>query len=284
MLNEAGLKLVRLKFVSYFTNLRAYSKRPPLRADADKTSLKDLKKQNKDLDKFNRNANNANFSIRNDSFKDQFNRNDSFKNQFNRNDQNMKRSNKSDKFNNSKAIRPTIEKRDAKNSEILRNDGQTLNVHVVSNGYMNSPKSCVISTDNSHVLVNCGEGCERIVAQNTLKPNKIDQFLFTRFDWSTIGGFQGITTHIAEYSLPNHQVTMHAPVDFHFEDRTKSFKKFFVAKEIRVKQHNYATGGDYDGGDFTMQKIDMTLTPESKSSVWSYFIKFKKVSQFILQP
>ena len=161
-----------------------------------------------------------------------------------------------------------------------RESGSTLNVHVVSNGFMNTPKGCVISTDTSYLMINCGEGTERCLSQNNLKPTRIDNILITRFDWQRLGGLQGMTTHISEYNR-SINIQLHSPVDFKLEDKTRNYRKFFIAKNCSVRQHSYTTRGDFTGDMFKIQKIDMTLAPESHSSVWSYLIKFNKVNVLI---
>jgi hypothetical protein len=165
-----------------------------------------------------------------------------------------------------------------KKEPLQERDRHSLMIHVVGNGYMSTPKSCLISTGLSHMLVNCGEGVSRSLGSHSkFRPHKIDQFLFTRFDWSVLGGFVNLTTDIAEFGVSNTRINIHAPVDFYLSEASKSYKKYFIAKEACVKQHDYAVGGEFDNNNFTVQRIDMAQAGQSKNAVWSYFVKCKKV-------
>lgn len=154
-------------------------------------------------------------------------------------------------------------------------DNMDLTLQVVSNGYLNTTKSCVISTETNKILVNCGEGTERVVSQNQIGIKNLRSVLLTRFDWPHMGGLHGVSTFLVG-CLSHPKMLVHAPVNMKLEDRTRTLKKYFVAKEMQLSQHNYAAKGDYEADSFRVQKLDMTHTPESFSSVWSYLINFKK--------
>jgi hypothetical protein len=164
-----------------------------------------------------------------------------------------------------------------------------LDVHVIANGFMNSPKACMITTSSASILINCGEGTGRIIHETSLLNTKnTDHVFFTRFDWSVIGGLQSIcrinnqsicrTNNIHENPNPTEQKTfqIHSPFDF---SRNKRLKNFLMTNDIGIKQHSYKTNDEFDGEWFVVKRINMDNETMEKSQkpVWSYLFKFRKV-------
>jgi hypothetical protein len=156
------------------------------------------------------------------------------------------------------------------------NQNTVLDVNVLANGFMNSPKACIISTSSASILINCGEGTRRIINETyLLKSRNIDHVFLTRFDWSVVGGLQGVCRNIhynADFT-GNKDLQIHSPIEFHEN------KNFLMTKEIDIKQHNYKMRDECDGGRFVVKRIDMTAKSKKKPQrpVWSYLFKFKKV-------
>jgi ribonuclease Z len=150
-----------------------------------------------------------------------------------------------------------------------------INLSVVSNGFMNSPKSCVIRLDSSRILINCGEGTERSVARGKLGISRIDSILLTRFDWSTIGGIQGLCQNlISENGFKSEkQISLHAPIDFKLNNKYLSIKKFLFPKEMKVDQHDYFKKSEFRGEQFNLQQFTFNSS-KTNEPVCSYLFNF----------
>lgn len=151
-------------------------------------------------------------------------------------------------------------------------------VCVISNGYLSAPKSLMIAFDQRRILVNCGEGTQRLVNSHLLKLTKIDTILLTRFEWSCIGGLRGISMGILEQSShPDSQqkkpsILVHSPVDLNLGDAQQSLKKYLFEKKLTLDQFDYGSGNEYTDVDLSIKRIEMT----QNKRIWSYFLRIEK--------
>lgn len=134
------------------------------------------------------------------------------------------------------------------------------NIVFLSNGYLSSPKSLVFVFEQKRILVNCGEGTQRLIYSNSIRMRHIDSILLTRFDWQCAGGLRGLSMGMLDTvaqanasaaensgsSKPaarsqhhqSHQhrmapVRIHCPVDLHLDNEGLSLKKHLVEKAIK---------------------------------------------------
>lgn len=172
----------------------------------------------------------------------------------------------------------SVEKSSKKQSPMQQQLSKIAEVYVISNGYLSTPKSLMIAFDQRRILVNCGEGTQRLINSHLLKLTKIDTILLTRFEWSCIGGLRGVSMGMLEQSShPDSQqkkpsVLVHSPVDLNLGDRQRSFKKYLFEKKLTLDQFDCCGSGDYTDVDFSIKRIEMT----QNKRVWSYFLRIEK--------
>ena len=100
---------------------------------------------------------------------------------------------------------------------------------IISNGYLNGSKACVLSSSDSCFLINCGEGTTR----GKLKTSRVENILLTRLSWDSIAGLNSVTSEMPD----NLSVTMHAP--FEFLKVNRKLTRFIFEKNTKIRQHNY---------------------------------------------
>ncbi|CAF0729062.1 unnamed protein product [Brachionus calyciflorus] len=138
-------------------------------------------------------------------------------------------------------------------------------LQILSNGYQNSPKSCILIFDSNRYLINCGEGTLRTIVSSNCKPSKINNIFLTRFDWKCTGGLNGMSKELE--NLQN-TVTLHSNFNFNFSSKN-SIKKYFFERDFKIVQHDYSKA-DYSDPNVNIKKIDMGNT------YCSYFINIKQ--------
>ncbi|RNA44962.1 ribonuclease mitochondrial [Brachionus plicatilis] len=148
---------------------------------------------------------------------------------------------------------------------MTKKSDSTCRLLVLSNGYGNSPKSCMLIFDSSRYLINSGEGILRSILSNNLRPSKISNILLTRFDWSCTGGLNGLSKELED---PKHQVVLHSTRNFDFNSK-KSIKKYFFEKKFQINQHNHIQS-DYSDENVEIKKLDI------QKSECSYLVTVKK--------
>ena len=144
----------------------------------------------------------------------------------------------------------------------LQSPNKLSNIVFLSNGYLSSPKSLVFVFEQKRILVNCGEGTQRLIYSNSIRMRHIDSILLTRFDWQCAGGLRGLSMGMLDTvaqvnasaaensgsSKPSarsqhhqsHQhrmapVRIHCPVDLHLDNEGLSLKKHLVEKAIIIR-------------------------------------------------
>lgn len=139
-------------------------------------------------------------------------------------------------------------------------------LQILSNGYMNSPKSCMLIFDSNRYLINCGEGTLRLILSSNLKPSKLDNILLTQFDWKNIGGLNGISKELEDFQ---NTITLHSNQNFNFNN-SNTIKKYFFEKKFKIIQHDYQSTPIFSDNNVLIQKIDI------QNSVCSYLFTIKK--------
>lgn len=164
-------------------------------------------------------------------------------------------------------------------------------VWVISNGYLSTPKSLLISFEQKRILVNCGEGTQRLTHCNSHKISKIDSIWLTRFDLPYIAGLRGLSMSILEQrnqtllelkksknaasnSISNKSILIHSPVDLMLKEKKRGLKKILFEKKLEIDQFEYGFGNihEYNETDFRVKRIQMAQNKE----VWSYFLCIEK--------
>lgn len=153
-----------------------------------------------------------------------------------------------------------------KNSlKVAKKSDSASRLTVLSNGYGNTPKSCMLIFDSSRYLINSGEGILRLILSNNLRPSKITNILLTRFDWSCTGGLNGLSKELEDHK---HQVILHSDHNFEFNSKL-SIKKYFFEKKFNIKQH-FHSHTEYSDENVIIKQIDI------KQSACSYLVTIKK--------
>ena len=142
---------------------------------------------------------------------------------------------------------------------------------VLSNGYGNSPKSCMLIFDSCRYLINSGEGILRLILSNNLRPSKITNILLTRFEWSCTGGLNGLSKELEDHK---HQVVLHSGHNFEFNSK-QSIKKYYFEKKFNIKQHNHSQT-EYSDDNVIIKQLYI------KNSICSYLVTIKKSEPTLL--
>jgi ribonuclease BN (tRNA processing enzyme) len=165
-------------------------------------------------------------------------------------------------------------------------------LHVVSNGYQSTPKSLVLAFDHTRLLVNCGEGTQRVANSLGLKLYKINNILLTRFEWRSISGIMGLSMHMTDsratmeanvtgsrVNFP--RIAIHCPLDLRLKQaKEQSMKKFLMERSFPLDQFDHEKAAS-EGGGMGMEYRDKDVAirrfvmSESKG-IWSYLIRVEK--------
>ncbi len=157
---------------------------------------------------------------------------------------------------------------------------------ILSNGYMNTPKSCLFRNGSTGYLINCGEGTQRLAMKAHQKGCFINNILITKFDWSCIGGlhaFGKYSDDIASFRNQSKEVTyLHSPVHGHalYDFASSQNRGFSFDKTFNVKQYDYdKNDGIFTKDNFSIRNIRM-LENENESgyglSCFSYIFKVER--------
>ncbi|CAF0999116.1 unnamed protein product [Adineta steineri] len=114
-----------------------------------------------------------------------------------------------------------------------------INLQVISNGYVGTCKSLILSNDQTNYLFNCGEGTQRTLQEkNTIwetKFSKTKHIFVTKKSWDTMGGLLGLCISLKETYL--NEITFHAPCDV--IDLLKHWKGLEAFPNVTLEQHDY---------------------------------------------
>lgn len=116
-----------------------------------------------------------------------------------------------------------------KMSKLNKKKSDKASLQILSNGYMNTPKSCMLILESNRYLINCGEGTLRLILHNNLKPSKLDNLLLTRFTWDCTGGLNGISKELEDLE---HLVTLHSTKNLNLNSQN-SIKKYFSRRNLK---------------------------------------------------
>ena len=136
---------------------------------------------------------------------------------------------------------------------------------ILSNGYMNSSKSCLIKMPDSNTyLINCGEGTQRAYFQTAAKCGLINNILITKFDWRTIGGLSafGKINEDSPLTVHNRCTNIHSPMlnhaKYHFLG--KKYRELFLDAKFKMKEYDYAANnGVFSQDGLTIRNIVMKM-------------------------
>lgn len=164
-------------------------------------------------------------------------------------------------------------------------------IWVLSNGYLSSPKSLIIAFDQKRILVNCGEGVQRLIINLCLKLNKIDTILLTRFDWLRAASLRPLSMGLVDsinwtfkdqsrskpQPLLNHLVKIHCPVDLMLNSSLSNFKRYGWERKLKAEQFHYGSGAsssndEYKDTDLSVKRIPMS----TNTHIWSYLLRIEK--------
>ena len=158
----------------------------------------------------------------------------------------------------------TSRNKSSKMSTLSSNADLEQSVIILSNGYMNAPKSCVINIGRDAYLINCGEGSQRQIIQGAFRFGTTTNIFFTRADWSTISGLPAFGKLSEDVNTSNNllaqRIFIHSPV---VNNPTKNFLSFkyralFLDQKCRMKEYDYeANNGAYNFNGLTIKNIDM---------------------------
>ena len=138
-------------------------------------------------------------------------------------------------------------------SSFISSSTQFAELIVLSNGYLSTPKSCLMRVNSSTTyLINCGEGTQRILMNAGLPKSisSIGNILVTKFDWSCIGGLHSfgkmsdeVTSQRKQLPKHGHEVTwLHTPVMGHAtcDFLSHKFRSLFFDEAFKMKCVDYA--------------------------------------------
>jgi hypothetical protein len=161
---------------------------------------------------------------------------------------------------------------------------------ILSNGFMNTPKSCLVRVGpHSGLLINCGEGTQRVYMHSLSKTScTITNILLTKHDWSCIGGLHSFGKLTEEHALKvnsKSKIILHSPVyGHHTQDFTADlYRHLFFDNTFQVKQYDYEKNEgvfkleDESSGEFTIKNICMKLNENDREEIpcFSYMFTFK---------
>ena len=154
---------------------------------------------------------------------------------------------------------------------------------ILSNGYMNTPKTCLFRNGSTGYLINCGEGTQRLAMKAHQKGCYIKHLLITKFDWSCIGGlhaFGKYSDDLAAYRNQSNDVTyLHSPVHGHalYDFASAQNRNFSFDNTFNVKQYDYEKNdGIFTKENLTIRNIRMQENENDELSCFSYIFKVER--------
>ena len=148
-------------------------------------------------------------------------------------------------------------------------------LRIISTGYMNSSKSCLLSNKTGNYLINCGEGTQRMFYDVSFKTSHIKSILITKLDWSCVGGLQTVGK-LCDAVQSNHNKTLHAPSNFDISQRW--IRNTFLDTSFMIRPYDHEKSGDFEFNKLTIKSINMLREndAETDKNVCSYLFTLPK--------
>lgn len=152
---------------------------------------------------------------------------------------------KFEKFNANKAT-------NSSENSITANLNSPFKLKVISNGYLNTPKSFLLQGISKNYLFNCGESTQRIMGESKLKLSKLEHLFITRKSWDCVGGLVGL---LLSFQDTNNYIGIHAP--FEIKNALQNTMKYAHLLFPSMQQYSYDMNKPFEDGILSVKAIEL---------------------------
>lgn len=148
---------------------------------------------------------------------------------------------------------------------------QPFSIKIISTGFMNDTKSCVLMSDDHFYLINCGESISRFLNSEKIGLKRIEHLFLTRIDWSCIGGMNSLTIELGQEKK---SLKIHSAFDF--KNEFKKNRSIFE-KDCTLSQHDYSNDFYFEDENVKVKPIHHSIAESS------YLFTLKKSTPRVLK-
>ena len=148
-------------------------------------------------------------------------------------------------------------------------------LHILSTGYCNNIKTCVLVANEECYLINAGEGTQRLYNHENLRLRRLKHILMTRVDWAAMGGLCSISMDLSD---PRQSVILHSPMDLKIHTNNRLIRPFIEMNCKNFTQHIYSNKKIFEDNNVKISLIDFKTSSEATLNTNSYQIVIKKIA------
>ena len=148
---------------------------------------------------------------------------------------------------------------------------QPFSIKIISTGFMNDTKSCVLMSDDRYYLINCGESVSRFLNSERIGLKRIEHLFLTRVDWNCMGGMNSLTIELGQ---DKKSLQIHSAFDFRNEFQKN---RSIFEKDCILSQHDYSNGCVFEDENVRVEPVHHSVAESS------YLFTIKKTTPRVLK-